>query len=101
MGFIKFEGEPKLGWLLNMIPSQIINENNEELSCLEMYFLEMDGNTFKGTFLYRPYFYIYVHEKYIMEVTRYLEKQFNGHIEITVSEKVDLDQPNHLSGKYY
>lgn len=83
-----------------MIPTSILDEYNEEQACLEMYFLEKDtNNSFKGTYLYRPYFYIYVHEKYIIETTRYLEKTYSGHIEITVAPKVDLDQPNHLSGK--
>ena len=58
-GFEKLaSGSSRIGWLLNMCSTTVFMEDKTEYSALDLYFLRQDGSTFKGTFLYKPYFYI-------------------------------------------
>eukprot|EP00644_Phytophthora_capsici_P000698 jgi/Phyca11/533658/estExt2_fgenesh1_pg.C_PHYCAscaffold_160024 len=56
------EDHAKLGWLLNLractLPDPI--EGKNEVSGLELYFLEQDGKAFKTRIIYQPYFYGYL-----------------------------------------
>lgn len=88
-----------MGWIYNFLPTSYFSDTGEESSALEIFFLESDGNTFKGMFLYRPYFYVYTLEKFSSEVISYLDRKYENRVYITIESKVDLEQPNHLSGK--
>lgn len=43
------EGPPRLGWIFNMLPTSLPDAAGNEMSGLDMYFLEQDGGTFKAT----------------------------------------------------
>lgn len=58
-GFERFvSGTSRTGWLLNMVATSVYLEDKSDLAAVELYFLQQDGSTFKGTFVYRPYFYL-------------------------------------------
>lgn len=60
-GFDIFDdGPPRLGWLLNMLPTSI--GTNSDINALELFFLQQDGTTFKCHVVYRPYFYVILKE---------------------------------------
>lgn len=41
------EGPPRVGWLLDMSPTTVPDEEGKERSGLDLYFLQQDGDTFK------------------------------------------------------
>ena len=41
------EGPPRVGWLLDMSPTTVPDEEGKERSGLDLYFLQQDGETFK------------------------------------------------------
>jgi len=93
------EGE-RLGWLLNMQPSDMEQPDTGNLvSAVDYYFMQQDGSTFKVTMANHPYFYIFVPPAYVSEVETHLKIKFQKHIyQIIVEWKEDLDLKNHLSG---
>jgi DNA polymerase epsilon subunit 1 len=75
------------------------DEDGQEVSGLDMFFLKQDGSMFKATLNYLPYFYILVKNQFVSEVPGFLTRRFGGTIAtVQVVQKVDLDLPNHLSG---
>tara|TARA_B110000208_G_C11798052_1_gene440554 strand:+ start:251 stop:6238 length:5988 start_codon:yes stop_codon:yes gene_type:complete len=99
-GFERLEsGPPKLGWLLNMRTTSIVDLDGSERSALDLYLLQQDGSTFKATLRYSPYFYLDIKKEHVKEVTALLERKFGPLLDgIVPLAKVDLDMPNHLSG---
>ncbi|CAI5707059.1 unnamed protein product [Peronospora effusa] len=96
------EDRAKLGWLLNlracMLPDPI--EGKNEVSGLELYFLEQDGKAFKTRVIYQPYFYIRPEANRSQEVIAYCLRRFEGLV--TKTERLfreDLDFADHLNGK--
>lgn len=66
---------------------------------MDLYFIDRNGNNFKATILYAPYFYIDVYDaKYIPELTQHLQKRFEN-CRLEQVDMEDLDMRNHLSGK--
>ncbi len=57
--------EPRVGYLMNMLPTTIVGEDAVERAALDMYFLQQNGATFKATLVHQPYFYLAVHAGYI------------------------------------
>lgn len=60
MGFSKYEsGGSKLGWMVNM-QSTLVKDSEWTggRAAIDFYFLEEDGQYFKATIKYSPYFYI-------------------------------------------
>lgn len=93
------EGAPRVGYLTNMLPTSIANEDRIERSALELYFLQQDGGTFKAQLVHQPYFYVVCDARWVKEVSALLEKKFEGVLaRLSVAEMEDLDLPNHLSG---
>lgn len=95
------EGEPRLGWLLNMVSSAMDDPNNDNItySCVNLYFMCQDGSTFKAQFKFAPYFYLGTKENTELEVDAYLRRRYEGQIaNIEIVNKEDLDLKNHLSG---
>ena len=80
-----------------MVVQRIDSSSGDELSGLDLYFVDADGGTFKTTVLHRPYFYVLT-KKQDDVLGQLLLKKFNGilaHVEQVPMK--DLDQPNHLS----
>lgn len=94
------EGHDRLGWLMNMQPSDMVQKDTgNTVSAVDFYFMQQDGETFKVTFANYPYFYIYVPPAYCAEVESHLKIKFQKHIhQINSVWKEDLDLRNHLSG---
>ncbi|OWZ18951.1 DNA polymerase epsilon catalytic subunit [Phytophthora megakarya] len=96
------EDHAKLGWLLNLractLPDPV--EGKNEVSGLELYFLEQDGKAFKTRVIYQPYFYVRPEVNRSQDVIAYCLRKFEGLI--AKAERVfreDLDMADHLNGK--
>ncbi|KAM3572228.1 hypothetical protein VYU27_005762 [Nannochloropsis oceanica] len=103
-GYSRFdEGPPRLGWLLDISATTVPDEEGRERSGLDLYFLQQDGETFKVTAFYEPYFYVGLRDdRYVAEVTQLLQRKFDQvGMTIVACDKEDLDMPNHLSGKLH
>ncbi|KAM9811154.1 DNA polymerase epsilon catalytic subunit A [Neosynchiropus ocellatus] len=95
---IREPGE-KTGWLINMHPVNILDEDKRMISAVDYYFIQEDGNRFKVALPFKPYFYIATKKNCEREVTSYLSKKFQGKVaKLEVVPKEDLDLPNHLVG---
>ncbi len=67
-------------------------------SGMDMYFLDRDGQSFKASLFYSPYFFVGISdETRFTEVINFLTRKFEGCVAV-VEEREDLDMPNHLAG---
>ncbi|KAL6707424.1 DNA polymerase epsilon catalytic subunit [Coniothyrium glycines] len=101
MGFARFEsGKKKVGWLVNMHSTAIEDENVPGgRAGVDYYFIGEDGDTFKATLEYDPYFLLAVNKGREQEVEEYCRRSFEGLVKaIKRVEKEDLSMPNHLTG---
>lgn len=74
-------------------------EEGTEKSAMDLYFVDRNGENFKATVIYEPYFYIDVSNTSCMqELSLHLQKHFEN-CRVEFSDLEDLDMPNHLSGK--
>ena len=99
MGFPRFQvGPPKIGWLTNFRTTLVKDaEWNSGRSAIDCYFMQDDGECFKATKSFSPYFFIKVRHEREIEVEDYLRRKFENTIEqITREYKEDLDMVNHL-----
>lgn len=80
MGFDSYEGgQPREAWLLNVHPTVIEStKGNSTLSAVDFYFIQDDGDTFRCTIPYSPYFYIAAREGKEALVDDYLKKKICG-----------------------
>ncbi|RLN54924.1 hypothetical protein BBJ29_009366 [Phytophthora kernoviae] len=92
----------RLGWLLNLractLPDPV--EGKNEVSALELYFLEQAGKAFKTRVIYQPYFYVRPETNRSLEVIAYCLRKFEGLV--AKAERVfreDLDMADHLNGR--
>ena len=93
------DGIHRVGYLFNIKPHKVTDENRKDIACLLLYFSEESGEVFKSYQKYEPYFYVLTRDSVRPEVIGALSKHFGGIINrIEVVDKVDLDKPNHLSG---
>uniref|UniRef100_A0AAR2LI01 DNA polymerase epsilon catalytic subunit n=1 Tax=Pygocentrus nattereri TaxID=42514 RepID=A0AAR2LI01_PYGNA len=104
---MKEPGE-KTGWLINMHPTEILDDDKRMISAVDYYFIQEDGNRFKVALPYKPYFYIATRKNCEREVISFLSKKFQGKVaKLEIVPKEDLDlvrtrfcysafQPNHL-----
>ncbi|XP_018009711.1 DNA polymerase epsilon catalytic subunit A isoform X2 [Hyalella azteca] len=99
-GFGRYkEHSEKVGWLLNMHSTEILDEDKRLLSAVDFYFLEEDGSRFKVSMPYRPYFYVITAPEVLRDITTFLSKKFAGQIaSVEIVKKEDLDLDNHLTG---
>ncbi len=75
------------------------DESGIDRSGLDLYFLDRQGENFKATVFYQPYFFLDIPDsRRHMEMTQHLQKRFEGCV-VEVVEKEDLEMPNHLTGK--
>jgi DNA polymerase epsilon subunit 1 len=102
MGFPRFESgkKKKVGWLVNMHSTTIEDENVPGGKAgVDYYFIGEDGDTFKATLEYDPYFLLAVKKGREQEVEEYCRRAYEGLIKtIKKVEKEDLSMPNHLTG---
>jgi DNA polymerase epsilon subunit 1 len=76
-----------------------ISKANGE-SALQLFFIDLDGETFECPLKYAPYFFVAATEGHEREVELGITGAFAGQLEnVTVVEKEDLGMVNHLSGK--
>ncbi|XP_043925704.1 DNA polymerase epsilon catalytic subunit A [Protopterus annectens] len=95
---VKEPGE-KTGWLINMHPTEILDDDKRLVSAVDYYFIQEDGSRFKVGLPYKPYFYIASKKGCEREVVSFLSKKFQGKIaKLETVPKEDLDLPNHLVG---
>ncbi|XP_010602547.1 DNA polymerase epsilon catalytic subunit A isoform X3 [Fukomys damarensis] len=95
---LKEPGE-KTGWLINMHPTEILDEDKRLVSAVDYYFIQDDGNRFKVALPYKPYFYIATRKDCEREVSSFVSKKFQGKVaKVETVPKEDLDLPNHLVG---
>lgn len=104
MGFARIEdGGERIGYLFNMLPTTLTSEDKNDIACLDLYFLQQDGATFKASIAHEPYFYVAVASGAAArnrEVISALERTYEGLISsISTVEKEDLEMLNHLSGR--
>ncbi|KAL5019901.1 hypothetical protein ScPMuIL_002793 [Solemya velum] len=99
-GFDRYkESAERVGWLINMHPADILDEDKRLVSAVDYYFIEEDGKRFKATLPFRPYFLLATKPDTAREVASFLTKRFTGRIKsVEVIQKEDLDLPNHLLG---
>lgn len=94
-----FGSKSRFGWLFNYLPITVLDETGTLKSGLDLYFIDREGENFKCSILYEPYFYISLfNEDRILEVSRIVQRIVEK-CRIEVVEKEDLEMPNHLSGK--
>ena len=93
MGFSRYvQGTPKKGWLVNIQPT-ILDDGVSPLgrSGVELYFLEDDGDYFKATVLYEPYFYVVCKSGTETDVEEYIKRKYRPQLlAINVLKKDDL-----------
>ncbi|XP_019956457.2 DNA polymerase epsilon catalytic subunit A [Paralichthys olivaceus] len=95
---MKEPGE-KTGWLINMHPAEILDEDKRMISAVDFYFIQDDGSRFKVALPFKPYFYVATKKNCEREVISYLSKKFQGKVaKLEILPKEDLDLPNHLVG---
>ncbi len=101
MGFARYEsGKKKIGWLCNMHSTSIEDVKIPGgRAAVDFYFLGDDGENFKATVQYDPYFLIAVKRGREAEVEEWCKRMFEGLVKtVTRIEKEDLQMPNHLLG---
>jgi DNA polymerase epsilon subunit 1 len=101
MGFPRYEsGKKKVGWLCNMHSTTVEDENVPGGKAgVDYYFIGEDGDTFKATLEYDPYFLLAVKKGREAEVEEWCKRAFEGLVKgIKKVEKEDLSMPNHLTG---
>lgn len=101
MGFPRYEsGRKKTGWLCNMHSTTIESQDIPGGKAgVDYYFIGEDGDTFKATLEYDPYFLLAVKRGKEAEVEEYCRRAFEGLVKgIRRVEKEDLSMPNHLLG---
>jgi DNA polymerase epsilon subunit 1 len=79
MGFPRYESGPrKEGWLINMHSTTVEQEGTGGKAGVDYYFLDGDGDNFKATVIYDPYFLIACKPGTEGEVEEWLRRKFEG-----------------------
>ncbi|KAG7263406.1 hypothetical protein CRUP_007412, partial [Coryphaenoides rupestris] len=113
---MKEPGE-KTGWLVNMHPTEILDDDKRLVSAVDYYFIQEDGSRFKAALPFKPYFYLATKKRKDFEnediklkmssstqncereVISFLSKKYQGRVaKLETIPKEDLDLPNHLVG---
>ena len=101
MGFPRFEaGKKKIGWLYNMHSTSIEDPRVPGgRAGVDFYFIGDDGDNFKATLEYDPYFLIAVKRGKETDVEEWSKRTFEGLVKsVSRIDKEDLQMPNHLLG---
>jgi DNA polymerase epsilon subunit 1 len=101
MGFPRYDsGKRRVGWLYNMHSTSIEDPKTPGgRAGVDFYFIGDDGENFKATVEYDPYFLLAVKRGREAEVEEWCKRMFEGLVK-TVNRvtKEDLQMPNHLLG---
>ncbi|KAF2481504.1 hypothetical protein BDY17DRAFT_301453 [Neohortaea acidophila] len=100
-GFERFEaGKKRVGWLLNMHSTSLEDSKIPGgRAAVDYYFIGDDGDTFKASVTYDPYFLIAVKKGREPEVEEWVRRAYEGLVKsVQRVEKEDLKMPNHLLG---
>ncbi|KXS96959.1 hypothetical protein AC579_1485 [Pseudocercospora musae] len=100
-GFERFEaGKKRQGWLINMHSTAIQDSKVPGgRAAVDFYFIGDDGEQFKASVEYQPYFLIGVKKGREPEVEEWARRSFEGLItRVERVDKEDLKMPNHLLG---
>nr|XP_032624220.1 DNA polymerase epsilon catalytic subunit A-like [Chelonoidis abingdonii] len=82
----------KTGWLVNMHPTEVLDDDKRLVSSVDYYFIQEDGSRFKVALPYKPYFYIATRKGCEREVSSFLSKKYQGKIaKLETVPKEDLD----------
>ncbi|XP_029670196.1 DNA polymerase epsilon catalytic subunit A isoform X1 [Formica exsecta] len=93
------DSKERIGFLLNMHTTEIVEDDKRLLSGVDYYFIEEDATRFKVSLPYSPYFYILCRKDTFHEVSTFLSKKYMGLLtKIETTYKEDLDLANHLIG---
>ncbi|XP_070548417.1 DNA polymerase epsilon catalytic subunit A-like isoform X2 [Ptychodera flava] len=93
------EPAERLGWLINMHPTEILDDDRRLISAVDYYFIEEDGNRFKVSLPFKPYFYLAARKNTEREVSAFLSRKYQGVLaSVQTIAKEDLDLSNHLVG---
>lgn len=102
MGFARYDAGPKrIGWLCNMHSTTVEDENVPGGKAgVNFYFIsENEGETFKATLEYEPYFLVAVKRGREPEVEEWIKRSAEGVVrKVSRVDKEDLQMPNHLLG---
>jgi DNA polymerase epsilon subunit 1 len=101
MGFPRYDsGKKRVGWLYNMHTTTLEDKNIPGgRSAVDFYFIADEGDNFKATLEYDPYFLLAVKRGREAEVEEWCKRAFEGLIKTVVRvTKEDLKMPNHLLG---
>lgn len=101
MGFSRFDaGKKRVGWLYNMHSTSIQDTRVPGgRAGVDFYFISEDGENFKATVEYDPYFLVAVRRGREQDVEDWCKRTFEGSVKVIARvEKEDLQMPNHLLG---
>jgi len=101
MGFPRYDsGKKRVGWLYNMHSTSVEDERIPAgRAAVDFYFIGDDGENFKATIEYDPYFLIAVKRGREADVEEWCKRMFEDLVkQVTRVEKEDLQMPNHLLG---
>ncbi|SMY28826.1 unnamed protein product [Zymoseptoria tritici ST99CH_1A5] len=100
-GFERFEaGKKRVGWLCNMHSTAIEDSKVPGgRAAVDFYFINDDGESFKASVEYQPYFLIAVKKGREPEVEEWVKRGYEGLVRgVDKVVKEDLKMPNHLLG---
>ncbi|RCN34958.1 hypothetical protein ANCCAN_19206 [Ancylostoma caninum] len=99
-GFDRYTGTAERdAWLINFQPAELIEEQTKAIiSAVDFYFIQGNGERFKISYPFRPYFYISTSDGAEHQVASFLTKKYGGFLVVDIMDKEDLDLKNHLSG---
>lgn len=101
MGFGKYEsGRKRVGWLYNMHSTSVEDPKVPGgRAGVDFYFIGDDGENFRTTLEYDPYFLLAVKRGREAEVEEWCKRMFEGLVKsVARITKEDLNMPNHLLG---
>ncbi|KAK9473977.1 TCP-1/cpn60 chaperonin family-domain-containing protein [Dipodascopsis tothii] len=94
MGFDRYEAGPaRVGWLINMHTTAVEADSGQgEVAAVNFYFLGDDGENFKVTYVYDPYFLVGCKVGQEAAVEEYLRRRYDGLVKkLSRTTKEDLD----------
>uniref|UniRef100_A0A1I7UZR9 DNA polymerase epsilon catalytic subunit n=1 Tax=Caenorhabditis tropicalis TaxID=1561998 RepID=A0A1I7UZR9_9PELO len=100
LGFVRYTGiQEKKGFLINIQPSEIIDEQTKAIiSVVDYFFISDMDERFKISYPFRPYFYIATLTGFEFQVSSFLSKKYGSQAHVEHMDKEDLDLKDHLSG---
>eukprot|EP00842_Homolaphlyctis_polyrhiza_P005989 jgi/Hompol1/6391/HPOL_004966-RA len=102
LGFARFvDGPDRLGWLVNMHPTVIADsECPTGKAGVDLYFIQEDGETFKATLIYQPYFFVICKQGSENDVEEFIKRRFQRVLlSVSIVVKDDLELPNHIASQ--